>query len=169
MLNLIDDIYSVIVILFLSAAAWRDLAVRIIPDTFSLGILLAGIVRRAALGPVDLLASLSVAAVLFLMLVLLHARGLLGGGDVKIASAFAVGLHPLDIYNFVVMTTLIGGLLGAVYLIMARFMRVPIQCRCKRILVRVYNVELWRISRRQSLPYGVAIALAGLSVLLAPS
>jgi prepilin peptidase CpaA len=150
----------------LALAAWRDVAVRTIPDVISLGLLVAGLAKRAPLGPGALLASMAVALALFMLLVLLHARGLLGGGDVKLAAAFAVGLAPADAYDFVVFTALAGGLLALIYLAMSRALPVPVAGRPESLFARVRKAEARRIIRRKSLPYGCAIALGGASVLL---
>ncbi|MFZ1427599.1 MAG: prepilin peptidase [Geminicoccaceae bacterium] len=153
-------------IALLTAAAWRDLAVRTIPDRISLGLLAIGIVARASVGLSALLMSLAVAAALFGVLVLLHARGLMGGGDVKLASALAVGLTPLGTYHFVVATAAAGGLLGVAYLLMARRLRAPLPQPRMSLLLRLRAVEVRRIRLRRSLPYGVAIALGGIAILL---
>lgn len=150
----------------LGLAAWRDVAVRTIPDRISLALLLIGVAKRVALGPGPLLWSLGAALVLFLLLVPLHARGLLGGGDVKLAAALAVGLAPADSYDFIVATVLAGGLLGLAYLAMARLLPVPAPLPRGSLMARVRTVEAWRIARRKSLPYGVAIAMGGAFVLL---
>ena len=125
-----------------------------------------GIVTRASLGLSTLLTSLAAASTLFGVLVLLHSRGLIGGGDVKLATALAVGLAPLDTYHFVLATAAAGGLLSAAYLMMARTMRASAQPDRGSLLQRLRWVEARRIRLRRSLPYGVAIALGGTAILL---
>lgn len=161
-----DMVTTALTIGLLLAAAWRDLAVRIIPDQIGLGLLAIGIVTRGSLGLSALLMSLAAALALFCVLAILHARGLMGDGDVKLASALAVGLTPLDTYHFVVATAAAGGLLGVSYLVMARQLWAS-PCRPqKSLLLRLRAVEARRIRLRRSLPYGVAIALGGIAILL---
>ena len=58
--------------------------------------------------------------VLFALLLIAYSRGLIGGGDVKLMTALAVGLSPFDCYRFVVATAIAGGLLGIAYLLLSR-------------------------------------------------
>jgi prepilin peptidase CpaA len=106
------------------------------------------------------------ALLLLSLLLTLYSRGLIGSGDVKIMTALAVGLSPLDCYRFIVATAIAGGLLGIIYLVLSR--RLPPMHRVKGIslLSRVAILELQRIRRRGPLPYGVAIAAGGTFVLL---
>ncbi|MFO1036219.1 MAG: prepilin peptidase [Geminicoccaceae bacterium] len=152
--------------LILAYAAWRDVALRTIPDACSIALLVLGILVRAPLGPTAVLTSLGVALLLFVLLVLLHARGLLGGGDVKLAAALAVGLSPLATYRFLFLTVVIGGVLGVLYLLVSRHMPVPALQRGRALPARVWAVESRRIRGRVSLPYGLAIAAAGIWTLL---
>jgi prepilin peptidase CpaA len=114
------DLHNLLAVVLLAAAAWRDVAVRIIPDLVCAGLLMLAVSARGRLGPTCLLNSLAVALALFLSLVPLHAHGLLGGGDVKLAAAFAAGLAPVDTYRFVIVTALAGGALALGYLALAR-------------------------------------------------
>ena len=96
-------------------AAWRDLASRTIPDGISIALALLGLATRAGEGILALGLSAATAAALFLALVLLHARGALGGGDVKLASALALGLAPQASFDFLLATALAGGVLALGY------------------------------------------------------
>ncbi|WP_191058666.1 A24 family peptidase [Geminicoccus harenae] len=159
-------VFSVAGVALLVVAAWRDIAVRTIPDLISLGVLGIGIATRVVLGPGALLASLAGALLLFCLLVFLHGRGMMGGGDVKLATAVAVGLAPVDCYYFFVATALFGGIHGVIYLVLSGFIGRKTSGPRDSLLRRIRNVESQRIRRRKSLPYGCAIALGGASVLL---
>ena len=102
----------------LAWAAWRDVATRTIPNGVSLAIAILGLALRAAEGWPALLASLAVGIVLAVLLILLHARGALGGGDVKLLIALVIGLPPLDSWNLVIVTALVGGVLACLYLVL---------------------------------------------------
>lgn len=164
---------SLLVALFglclLGVAAWRDIALRRIPDIASLGLVVIGLAARGSEGVAALGSSLLCSAILFGLLVILHTRGLLGGGDVKLAAALAVGLPPLGTYQLVVLTGLLGGVLGVFYLLLARLLPVAVPAGPEApFFRRIWAVEAWRIRRRGPLPYGVAIAGAGAFLLLRP-
>jgi prepilin peptidase CpaA len=159
---------TLIPVSLLLAAAWRDLATRTIPDSISIALAFLGLGLRATEGTTALAVSAATAALLFLGLVLLHARGALGGGDVKLASAIAIGLPPLATFDFLLATALSGGVLGLLYLAL-RHLPVPVPSRPAASLPRrVLAAERWRIHRRGPLPYAVAIAAGGILTLLAP-
>ena len=148
----------------LIAAACSDIAVRRIPNAAAAVVALAGLVLRAMEGPGALAATLAASGVLFLVLFAAFARGALGGGDVKLATAAALGLPPAGVWTLVVATALAGGGLAAAY-ILAHRLRLP---RVKPlgaahgIVTRVLAVERWRFNRRGPLPYGVAITAGSL-------
>ncbi len=153
----------------LCLAAWRDIATRTIPNAACWAIAALGLGVRAMEGWSALGASLAVAALMFLVLLACHARGVLGGGDVKLLTALALGLPPIESWNLVVATALAGGLLALVYLVMQRIpaqrLTLPVDPG-NNTLHRVLAVESWRIRRRGPMPYGVAIALGAAFVLL---
>ncbi len=155
-------------IALLGFAAWRDLATRTIPDSISIALAAIGFGVRAFDGVWPLAASLAAAALLGAIMAFLHAKGLLGGGDVKLVAALAIGLSPLDTWNLVVATALAGGVLGLLYLALQRLLPAPSPATSRRRGVprRLLAVESWRIRRRGPLPYGIAIAAGGIIVLL---
>lgn len=153
-------------VLLLLAAAVSDVVRRIIPDWVSLALaglgLLAGLLR----GPHALLGSAAAALLLFATLALLHRRGVLGGGDVKLASAVALVL-PLGAFSdFVEATAIAGGVLGLLHLALRPFAPRLAPVRGASFARRVLAAECWRLRRRGSIPYGVAIACGGAFMLL---
>ncbi len=167
--------FSLAIVALLMVAAWRDVATRTIPDTISLLLAVTGGLARTIEGSSALAFSAGTALLLFVPLLIAFSRGLLGGGDVKLMTALAVGLAPLDCYRFVVATALVGGLLGISYLLLSHLLashllpsgnlQVWRRKNRKSFLGRVAVVESWRIRRRGPLPYGVAIAAAGAFIL----
>lgn len=148
----------------LIAAACSDLAVRRIPNAASAVVALAGLALRAIEGPGPLTATLAASGLLFLVLFAGFARGVLGGGDVKLATAAALGLPPAGIWTLVVATALVGGVLSLGYILAHRLglPRVKPLGTAHGIVTRVVAIECWRFNRRGPLPYGVAIAAGGL-------
>ena len=87
---------------------------------------------------------LGVAAATFVVLAGLFALRAMGGGDVKLLTALALWIEPMPFLRLLIMMALLGGVLTVVF-------------------------GAWHIARRRkdrlAIPYGVAIAAAGLWVL----
>ncbi|WP_137178721.1 prepilin peptidase [Roseomonas sp. AR75] len=142
----------------LAIAAWSDLATRTIPDWCSLALLALGIAVRLAEGPTAALSSLAMAFIIGCGFLILHARGFIGGGDVKLIAALAVGTAPSALPDLLFAIGLAGGALGVAYLVMSRFMPRPALRPNAALPMRVAVVEANRIARRGPLPYALAIA-----------
>jgi Flp pilus assembly protein protease CpaA len=94
----------------------------------------------------------------------------LGGGDVKLIPAVALGLPLSSISHFVFITVMAGGVLGLLHLLARWMLRgsppLAPPPRGTFLLRRVLQAERWRIARHGSLPYGVAIACGGIWVII---
>jgi Flp pilus assembly protein protease CpaA len=141
--------------------AMIDIATRLIRNQICLILALLGIARQLA-SPMQIAESLIAAAILLLLLVVIYTRGWIGGGDVKLLVALAIGLPLTGMIQFLTTTALAGGVLALVHLMM-RLLPYPKLAPAGSSLVRrVYAVERWRHLRRAPLPYGVAIACGGI-------
>ena len=104
--------------LFLALLAWAALSDGLrfrIPNGASLAItLLYPAHVLASPIPVDWLGALLVAAIIFAVGVALFARGLLGGGDVKLLAAAALWAGPHLILPLLIVMGLTGGLLSVI-------------------------------------------------------
>jgi prepilin peptidase CpaA len=158
-------LFPLLAVPLLLFAAARDVATRLIPDTVSIILAAAGFASRALVGWPEAALSLLVGVAMFALLLPLAARGWLGGGDVKLMSALAVGLAPADVWTFVVATVFAGGLLGLAYVLGRHVVPQPRLAGQAGLLRRVLAVEAWRLRRRGPLPYAVAIAIGGILVL----
>ena len=146
----------------LALAAWRDIALRLIPDWISITLAVLGVATRLASGWLDLLFSIVMGILIFFLLLMAFSHGFLGGGDVKLASALVLWLSPPACYEFFVMTALAGGVLAGVHLILrwlAPAQAAPVGMAS--IAARVWRVEMRRIRAGGPLPYGVAIMVGG--------
>ena len=80
----------------------------------------------------------------FVGLCLINAAGMLGGGDLKLLTALALWIKPVPFLHLLVIMSLVGGVLCIV-------------------------IAAWKISTRSphkpQVPYGMAIAVAGLAIL----
>jgi len=161
---------TIIAITLLGVAACSDLMTRTIPDTVVIALAVGGIALKLTEGASALFESLAAASLMFVVLAVLCARGALGGGDVKLAAAIALGLSPSDTWTFLTATSLAGGLLAGVYCVLSLVMA-PVSCPAeagpRHRLLRGLAAERLRIKDRTGLPYGVAIAVGGTLVLRA--
>src|SRR4029079_10693501 len=78
-------------ILLLLYVAMIDIATRLIRNEICLVLALLGIASQLA-SPVQVIESLIAATILLLLLIIIYQRGWIGGGDVKLLVALAIGL-----------------------------------------------------------------------------
>ena len=131
----------------LVVAAVTDLRHRTISNWLSGGIALAAPLFWWASGLAvwpDIAWQLGIALAAFAVLAGLFAVGQMGGGDVKLLTALALWIAPMLFLKLLVVMALVGGVLTLVF-------------------------GAWHVMRKRreklAIPYGVAIALAGLWVL----
>lgn len=134
----------------LVAAAAMDWRSRIIPNWLNAAIALGAvpfwIATRTPLWPGAAI-HLAVAAAIFAVFALAFHLGMMGGGDVKMLAALALWLPPLAVIQLVVIMSLAGGALT---------------------LAMVLRHRLSRAEGQLEIPYGIAIAFAGLWMLGEP-
>ena len=148
-------------IILLLYVAMMDIATRLIRNEICLALALLGIARQMG-SPMQVAESLIAAAILFLLLLVIYTRGWIGGGDVKLLVALAIGLPMQGVIELFTITVLAGGVLALVHLMM-RLLPYPRLAPAGSSLVRrVYAIERWRHLRHAPLPYGVAIACGGI-------
>ncbi|MGY8661320.1 A24 family peptidase [Bradyrhizobium sp. UFLA05-109] len=152
---------SFIEILLLLYVATIDVATRLIRNEICLALALIGIAGQLA-SPMQLVESLISATILFLLLFMIYQRGMIGGGDVKLLVALAIGLPLTGIIQLLTVTALAGGVLALVHLVMRLLPYPRLAPAGSSIVRRVYAVERWRHLRHAPLPYGVAIACGGI-------
>src|SRR6185437_8665004 len=91
LMSWIVPIVSFLEILLLLYVATIDIATRLIPDEICLALALLGIAGQLA-SPMQVIQSLIAATILLLLLLVIYQRGRIGGGDVKLLVALAIGL-----------------------------------------------------------------------------
>ena len=153
-------------ILLLASAAWGDVINRTISNRSCLVLALVGMLGQILVGPLALATSTAIAAGVFLVLLLLHNFKVLGGGDVKLLVAMALGLPPIGVVSLFTATALAGGVLCLLHLLMRRLPLPRLAKANASVFRRVYAVERWRVIRHAALPYGVAIACGGIWTIL---
>jgi prepilin peptidase CpaA len=141
-----------------AVVAYGDIRTRRIPNEMIVAILVLAAFRIAIDGdPRAGLFTLGASAALFVATFLLFWRGLLGGGDVKLigATALLVGYH--NFFEFLFVMSVSGALIAVAVLA---------HDRLGRRHATAPATEDQEISARLTVPYGVAIAAAGMVSLL---
>ncbi|HEX7873509.1 MAG TPA: prepilin peptidase [Sphingobium sp.] len=148
-----DFLPSALLILLATLLIWAaitDLRARIISNGLNAAIALIAPLYWWSLGlsfwP-DMALQLGLCAGVFAVFATLFAMGMMGGGDVKMLAALALWLPAGALMSLLVLMALLGGVLTVVTLVHHKWTR------------RIGAVEV---------PYGVAIALAGLWVIGEP-
>lgn len=161
----IVSIASILQILLLLYVATMDVATRLISNEICLTLAVLGIAGHLT-DPAGIAGSLLIASVLFAALFVVYQRGLIGGGDVKLLVALALGLPWMGVIQLLTITALAGGVLALVHVMMRSLPHPGVAPVGSSLPRRVYAVERWRHLRRAPLPYGVAIACGGIGAIL---
>ncbi|MGI9500333.1 MAG: A24 family peptidase, partial [Geminicoccaceae bacterium] len=131
--------------------------------------------------PVDWSSALLIAGVVFSAGFGLFAFDLMGGGDVKLMAALALWAGIEHIALFLIITSLAGGLLAIVMLMLRRWATSPLRLALSLFLGPITNkllgpttvvgglppADMAENHANNSLPYGVAIAAGGFAVIYA--
>jgi prepilin peptidase CpaA len=160
-MSCIVPITSILEILLLLYVAMADVATRLIRNEICLALALLGIAGQLA-SPMQVAQSLIAAMILFLLLLVIYQRGWMGGGDVKLLVALAIGLPLIGVIQLFTITALAGGVLALVHLMMRHLPYPKLAPAGSSLVRRVYTIERWRHLRHAPLPYGVAIACGGI-------
>lgn len=136
--------------LLLLVAAATDLKSRIIANQLNLAVALLAPLYWWATGMAvwpDMALQLGLGIAVFAIFAGLFAMGWMGGGDVKLLGALALWLPVIPFIKLLVIMSLLGGVLTL-------------------IVLAVHRIR--KLSARPEIPYGVAIAIAGLWVISEP-
>jgi prepilin peptidase CpaA len=145
-------------------ACLQDWAMRLVPNRVPAAIAAIGLTCRIIDG--TLLMGLLAGFIVFFIAALCWRRGWLGGADVKLFGAGALLVPPSAAMGFVLATCLAGGILAALYGVLAYFVPPPSPVRPLSHLRRYWRLEQRRLKRRGPLPYATAIAVGATFVLL---
>jgi prepilin peptidase CpaA len=160
--SLLPFILPIVCVALILAASLHDIVARTVPNRLSLALAIAGIATGAQNG--HLFGSLLAAGIVFVVSAFCWRRGWMGGGDVKLLGAAALGMPPSSVLVFVATVAIAGGLLALFYLAARRLVPAPAPLRPAGLFARALRVERWRISRGGPLPYACAIAAGALFV-----
>ncbi|MDH2348691.1 prepilin peptidase [Bradyrhizobium sp. SSUT77] len=157
----IIPITSFLQILLLLYVATTDIAIRLIRNEICLALAILGIAGQLA-NPMQVAQSLIVAAILFLLLFGIYQLGKIGGGDVKLLLALAIGFPLTGVIQLLTVTALAGGVLALAHVMMRLLPHPTLAPAGSSLVRRIYAIERWRHLRHAPLPYGVAIACGGI-------
>lgn len=160
-MNWIAPAASLLQILLLLYVATIDVATRSIRNEICLALALLGIATQLP-NSMQIAESLIGAAILFLLLFVLYTPGGIGGGDVKLLTALAIGFPLTGVIQLLTITALAGGILALVHLLMRLLPYPRLAPAGSSLMRRIYAIERWRHLRHVPLPYGVAIACGGI-------
>ena len=152
---------SFLEIVLLLYVATIDIATRLIRNEICLVLALLGIASQFA-SPTQIAESLIAATILLMLLLVIYQRGWMGGGDVKLLVALAIGLPMMGVIQLLTITALAGGILAMAHLMMRLLPQPRLAPAGSSLVRRVYAIERWRHLRHAPLPYGVAIACGGI-------
>src|SRR5258705_11466303 len=142
-------------ILLLVYVAMIDIATRSIRNEICLVLALLGIAGQFA-SPMQVAESLIAATILLLLLLAIHQRGWIGGGDVKLLVALAIGLPLMGVIQLLTITALAGGGLSLMHLMMRLLPYPRLAPARSSVARRVYAIERWRNFRHAPLPFRVS-------------
>ncbi len=154
----VDNVIITVFLGLLALAAYFDVREYRIPNRLSLFIAaLYPIHVVASAQPVDWVGGLVVASVILAVLLALYAFRAVGGGDVKLITVTALWAGPAAMAEFLLVTTLAGGLLALLMMSSARLGFAVGLAGTGRQSTRDMVLK-------EALPYGVAIAVGGFFV-----
>lgn len=106
----------------------------------------------------DIMVSVAISAVIFIICVGFFALNIMGGGDVKLIPAVALWAGAAHILNYLFITSLVGGLFAAAIIVKNRI-------KASKYYKSSVNINLSVQKESESVvPYGVGIAIGGLYV-----
>ncbi len=106
----------------------------------------------------EILISVAFSTIIFMVCVGFFSLGIMGGGDVKLIPAVALWAGAAHIFNFLFITSVVGGLLAAAIIVRNRIKET-------KYYKSSVNINLSVAKKKSSeVPYGVGIAVGGLYV-----
>lgn len=139
-------------------AGVMDLLTFTIPNRISLALLVGFLLSAplAGMPMADYLNHLGAGLAMLVIGIAMFSRGWLGGGDAKLMAAAALWLGFSNLLPFLVWTAVFGGILAIVLLTYRRYFP-PLWIAKQQWALRLHDPK-------QGIPYGIALAAAGLLV-----
>ena len=158
----------VVAVAILVFVAYEDVRTRRIPNALSLATVALGLARVAFAAEMsDAGYTLGAAIIIFTITFALFQRGAIGGGDAKILPATALLIGYRELLGFLLLMSLCGGVLALATLAAER-----LDLSFRRFRRRVYSSSTGQSDpgraapKKSTVPYGVAVAAAGVITLI---
>lgn len=145
-------------------AAFTDLRSHRIPNAIPIALTACGLLFTAFADPIGIFAFVAIAVGVLVAGTLLHARGLLGGGDVKLFAAVAATLGPHDLLLLTAATLVAGGALGLAFAAARGRLRATATNIHALALPMLAGVRPTAVSDGTPMPYALAIFAGALVV-----
>jgi len=166
--NSVQMVISLVGIGLFIAIACNDARTRLIPNELAIALGALGLVRILLAGDVSAaLYTLTAAAAVFAIAVALFWRGLIGGGDAKLLAASVLLLGHRSLWGFLLVMSLCGALI-ALAIVAVRKLGVSPGPATPPLPRPAVQDPLQRPDR-PSVPYGVAIAVGAVLILVLQS
>ena len=158
-MSMLDAAALILFPMLMAYAALSDLFTMTISNTVSLVLVAAFVALAVVTGmPLTTLFEMHLASGLAVLVLtfIFFARGWIGGGDAKLAAATAVWLGWSNLVDYGVQASVLGAALtlGILYM---RKMTLPVRLMDRAWIARLHE-------RHNGVPYGIALAIAGLSI-----
>lgn len=119
---------------------------------------------------IDLFYTFCVASVIFVILYFLSVKDFIGGGDVKLAPVLILFLGYKESYDFFFITSLIGGMIAACYILFTKYINILRSFLFKifsnklcKFLLNSFDNEFFYIEYKGiskiEIPYGIALCM----------
>ena len=152
-----QTIITIMGIALFIAAACSDVKTFRIPNTLVAALALLAVTRLIVIGnPTDALYTVGASVALLTVGFLLFWQGFIGGGDAKLVAAAAMLVGYSDLFGFLFLMSLCGGLVSLATLVIRRYVPLVLGPKLATLVP----------TARLSVPYGAAIAGGGIVTLL---
>ncbi|HVA27906.1 MAG TPA: prepilin peptidase [Candidatus Baltobacteraceae bacterium] len=159
-------ITDILVLLASAAAAYTDVTSRRIPNALPIALGIAGLASTLVADPRAVLAFAAILVAALAFGTMLHARGLLGGGDVKLIAAAAATYGLRDAPTFLAATLLAGGTLALAVAAIRGRLRATVANLTAFAVPMLAGVRPNAIVNGTKMPYALAIFAGALALAL---
>jgi prepilin peptidase CpaA len=158
----------VLATVILALIAYGDMHTRRIPNALSAAIAMLGLTRMALVhDPAAIGLTLVASAAVFAVGFLFFWRGMFGGGDAKLVTAVTLLIGYQDLFGFLFLMSLCGGALALAIVAREELHRQrSIPSRAVMTYSATQAGDCTAETTRTTVPYGVAIAAAGVVTLV---
>ena len=111
-----------------------------------------------------ILYSIGIAVVIFIILAVLFAFNLIGGGDVKLIPAVALWAGPSLTIKFLLITTICGGIVSLGIIVLKYFKKKHLQPKSSENVNYFMSKSTELENEENNIPYGIAISIGGLVI-----